>query len=144
MPEITIEQQNAGALGGASQGFSAKPVVLVDRDSSINRTILRRAWNGKFLSGNVAGDVKSKMTPFRLATNSGDYLGRVNYSCGGVNQVTNVRTGNRSHIGSIFQRCDGTDIPASTCNTKYVYDSSEFIKYKGLRARLRNYNDSKF
>jgi hypothetical protein len=57
--------------------------------------------------------------------------------------VNASKPGWKSHIGSIISQCDGTGVPASSCNVKYVPDSSDYIKYKKLQAQNRNYNDLK-
>ena len=44
----------------------------------------------------------------------------------------------------MFSNCDGTGIPPSTTNVKFVADSSEFSKYKKQVAITANYNDSSF
>ena len=63
--------------------------------------------------------------------------------CGGSNQVNASKPGWKGHIGSIISQCDGTGIPSSTCNVKFVPDSSDYIKFKKLRALNKNYNDMK-
>jgi hypothetical protein len=78
---------------------------------------------------------------FRVLNNAGDVLSRKNYSCGGSNMV-GTRPGMLNLIyggGQSKANCDGTNIPPSTCNVKYVYDSSDFIKYKKLRALNKGY-----
>jgi hypothetical protein len=37
--------------------------------------------------------------------------------------------------------CDNTGVPASACNVKYVYDSSDYIRYKKQSSFVKNYND---
>ena len=36
------------------------------------------------------------------------------------------------------------DVPASACNVKYVYDSSDYITYLKQNAVNKNYNDLKY
>jgi hypothetical protein len=80
---------------------------------------------------------------FRAVNNAGDPLSRKNYSCGGPNQLSSrpgipnvtTRDGPPSTSG-----CDG-NIPPSTCNVKYVYDSSDFIKFRKQVALRRTYDD---
>ena len=45
--------------------------------------------------------------------------------------------------GTIPQNCDTTGIPASSCNPKFVPDSSDYVRYKKQRATNLNYNDTK-
>ena len=35
-------------------------------------------------------------------------------------------------------------MPPSTCNTKFVYDSSDYIKFKKLQTDNRSYGDYSF
>jgi hypothetical protein len=106
------------------------------------RFTVREAWNTNpfVLSG------KTKIGTFRAVNNAGDLLSRKNYSCGGPNQVSNAANNwripyVRSRGGPSSSQCDGTGIPPSTCNVKYVYDSSNYIKFKRELAINRNYND---
>ena len=41
-------------------------------------------------------------------------------------------------------RADATGIPSATCNTKFVYDSSDYIRFRKQMAVNRNYNDAGF
>ena len=43
--------------------------------------------------------------------------------------------------GGQDQRCDGTGVQPSSCNVKYVYDSSDFIRFKKLQAKNRGYTN---
>jgi hypothetical protein len=46
-------------------------------------------------------------------------------------------------IGSQKNNCDNTGVPASSCNVKYVYDSSLYTRFLKEQAMNRNYNDLK-
>lgn len=131
-------------LGGGIQGIS--PVQTIDNyksgEDTIIRGILRRGWNTNFARGNVNG-YNRVTTPFRAVNNSGDFLGRVNYVCGGSNQVNADYPGWKSRIGSIISQCDNTGIPSSTCNVKFVADSSDYITFRRQQAVNYTYNDNK-
>jgi hypothetical protein len=84
-------------------------------------------------------------------------LSRENYSCGGSCQTFQSRPGLkglRTRFGSTSVSCTPSVIwsstqidpliPSSTCNVKYVYDSSDYIKFKKNQAQNRNYNDRSF
>lgn len=147
-------------------GTSPPHVILMTETSERARTreVLREGWNTQYACGssdeclfsphtknpvinqNTGKPQRPAGTPFRLVNNSGDYLARNNYSCGGSNQV-NSRTnlhGLKRLIGRVNSKCDGTGIAASTCNSKYVYDSSDYITFKKQQAKNRNYNDYTF
>ena len=131
-------------LGGGINGISGRQTINGYRnyDNVTTRTVLRRAWNTQFARGNVNG-YNRVITPFRAVNNSGDFLGRVNYICGGSNQVNATYPGWKSRIGSILSQCDGTNIPSSTCNVKFVADSSDYSRFKREQAQNYTYNDIK-
>ena len=99
------------------------------------RLSLRRTWgNTHIATGAAIGN-------FRLANNAGDPLSRVNFSSGGPNMVGSTNR-NKVHLSS--SRDGGQSgrphpIPASTTNGKYVYDSSNFIRFKRDQAVNRGY-----
>ena len=131
-------------LGGGIQGIS--PVQTIGNykssEDTIIRGVLRRGWNTNYARGNVNG-LNRITTPFRAVNNSGDFLGRVNYVCGGPNQINASRPGRKSIIGSIISQCDNTGVPSSTCNVKFVADSSDYIKFRRQIAVNVTYNDNK-
>jgi len=130
------------SLGGGIQGIAPK-ITGVSNNSELVRFSLRNAWNGS-LGGNTYKGKGIAISPFRAVNNAGDVLSRQNYSCGGSNQVNNIKPSLHPSIGGILSSCDGTGIEPSTCNVKYVYDSSDFINYRKLKAVNQNYNDSSF
>ena len=91
------------------------------------------------------------LTPFRRAMNAGDPYGKVNNPPSSSlrqkpsNQVNAPRAGIHGWQGlagsGIRTVADGS---AYTGNPKYVYDSSDYIRYKHLKAKNNNYNDSTF
>ena len=115
----------------------------------IMRFTLRNAWNGPAAKGTVNGK-KVAATPFRAVNNAGDLLNRVNYTSGGSNQVNTGRiklaaNGSARVLGgSIFAKVDGSGVPSSTTNVKYVYDGSDYTRFKKQQASNRNYNDTSF
>ena len=132
-------------LGGGFQGISPKQTINNYKDSGqvMTRRILTHSWNGAYASGTVNG-LSRVITPFRAVNNLGDFLARPNYICGGPNQVNADKPGMKGRIGSIISQCDSTGIPSSTCNVKFVPDSSDYITYKKQRAIGQTYNDLKF
>jgi len=131
-----------GRLAKSFQGISPIQTINNYKDSSnvMMRRVLTKSWNGPYASGKVNN--KSRViTPFRAVNNSGDFLARQNYVCGGPNQIQASRSFYQGSIGSIISKCDGTGIPSSTCNVKYVADSSDYTKFKKQRASVQNYND---
>ena len=133
------------ALGGGIQGKSPKQTITNYKGGAevLARKQVVKSWNTAYATG-LVNDKSRVTTPFRAVNNSGDYLGRVQYNCGGPNQTNASKPGFKSRIRNIFSNCDGTGIPPSTTNVKFVADSSEFSKYKKQVAITANYNDSSF
>lgn len=146
---VTIPITFGGAivLGGGIRGFMAPPTNDVDKsyaDYEQTRFTLRQGWNTKYPSELKAANRKRIITPFRAVTNSGDLLARKYYSCGGPCQSFQSRPGMfglTQRFGAIYSQCDGTGVPAASCNTKFVYDSSDYVTYLKQKAVNKNYND---
>ncbi len=116
-----------------------------DGDATSVRKILRVGWNNTNTSDSINNNGRI-LTPFRAVNNLGDYLGRVNYICGGPNQIQASRVGaNRGlMIQSAISVCDNTGVAAGSGNSKFVSDSSDYITFKRQQAVNRNYNDLSF
>lgn len=131
--------------GGAFNGISPKQTInnfKTNDDVRIRRTVVR-AWNTNYTNGTYNGKNRA-IGEFRAVNNLGDFLSRSHYNCGGLNPENAKRPGYARFIGSMFQNCDGSGVPPSTCNTKYIPDSSDYIKYRKQRAVNKTYNDSTF
>ena len=144
-------------LGGGFRGRMPQPLIDHDNSDRFARTrfLLRDAWNTSSTSG--SSYPKRIITPFRAVENAGDLLSRQNYSCGGTCQTYQSRpglNGLRQRFGSISDSCVADvfyssnqinpAVPASACNIKFVYDGSDYIKFKRNQAMNRNYNDRSF
>jgi hypothetical protein len=154
---VNNNPSNGLLLGGGFKGRMPQP--LVDHDNSDEfaqtRFTLREAWNTTSYSG--SSNKSRIVTPFRAVNNAGDLLSRQNYSCGGTCQTPQSRPGLKglkNHLGSTSNSCRADvfwsalqvnpSIPSSTCNGKFVYDGSDYIKFKKNQAVNRNYNDRSF
>jgi hypothetical protein len=133
-------------LGGRLQGISPKQTLLNHKDgeATSTRTVLRRAWNTRYARDDGINGYKRVITPFRAVNNLGDFLSRKNYICGGPNAINKTRSFYQGHISAVMSRCDNTGVPASSCNSKFVSDSSDYITFKKQQAINRNYNDKTF
>jgi len=144
-------------LGGGLPGLMPQSVVDHDNSDLFARTrfTLRDAWNTTSYSG--SSNPKRIITPFRAVNNAGDLLSRQNYSCGGTCQTPQSRpglNGLRQRFGSTSVSCQPSvlwssiqvdpGIPSSTCNVKFVYDGSDYTRFKKNQAVNRNYNDRSF
>jgi hypothetical protein len=142
MPSSNPSLGGAALGGGPYNGVMVKQTQSNQRssESSTDRRVLRNSWNNMNLWSQQNGYGRV-VTPFRAANNSGDYLSRINYSCGGPNPQNADKPGYGRLIGSVPNQCDATGIAASTCNPRFVADSSDYIRYRKLRAVNGTYND---
>jgi len=142
--ELTVNLTKTSNLGGPFRGYSGQQTLhnFQDSEGAMSRKVLRSSWNNSYAVGNVNGHSRV-ITPFRAVNNLGDYLGRIQYVCGGSNQVNADYPGWKGRIGSIISHCDGTGVPASVCNTRFVPDSSDYTTFKKQMAIVKNYNDLK-
>jgi len=143
-------------LGGGIRGRMPQPIVDHDNTDQFAQTrfTLRDAWNTTSYSG--SSNISRIVTPFRAVNNAGDLLSRQNYSVGGACQSFQSRPGlhglrqrfgaNQDTPSSVVWSAlqVNPSIPASTCNGKYVYDSSDYIRFKKNQAVNQNYNDLSF
>ena len=133
--------------GGGLRGFMPRNIQKVDKDAEEYENVrytLREAWNTSYPQQLRSSNLKLAQTPFRVVNNSGDLLSRPYYSCGGPCQTFQQRPGLfglKGHFGAIHSKCDGTNVPPATCNTKYVYDSSNYTTFLKQQANNKNYND---
>jgi len=128
--------------GGPYNGHSAKQTVLnyKDGEQALIRKQLRVAWNTQAATGTINGRARI-ITPFRAVNNSGDFLSRDNYVCGGSNPTHLPRGGIKHRFGSLLSQCDNSGVESASTNVKYVPDASDYIKYKKQNALNNNYND---
>lgn len=134
---------NTQTLGGPFNGHSPKQTIsnYKDGDQVLIRKQLRVAWNTSQATGTVQGK-KRIITPFRAVNNSGDFLSRQNYVCGGHNPSSIYRGGISRRFGSILSnQCDGSNIQSATTNVKFVPDSSDYVRFRKQSAMNKNYND---
>jgi hypothetical protein len=150
-------KSGAPLLGGGLRGIMPQPLVDHDNSDEFARTrfYLKDAWNTSSVSG--SSHPKRIIGPFRAVNNAGDILSRQDYSCGGTCQSYQSRpglSGLRGRFGSNSNSCSPSvlysanqinpGVPASTCNGKFVYDSSDYINFKKKQAINRNFNDRSF
>ena len=115
-----------------------KPITHKNGDQTNSRKILSKSWNQENVIGTI-NEKKRILTPFRAANNLGDFLIRKNYVCGGPNQINPGKTGTKTSIGSILSACDNSNVEGASCNPKFVSDSSDYVRFRKLRAMNKNY-----
>lgn len=153
--QYTTTYKNAGYPGVAPKliggGANTNSGSGMDGASSRERIrfTLRKAWNGQAATQVVNGH-KTNATPFRAVNNAGDLLSRQAYSSGGSNQVKTGIIRNGSILsanvlgGSVQSMPDSTGIPSASTNVRWVYDGSDYTRFKKQQAVNRNYNDYSF
>ena len=137
------------SLGKGIPGFI--PQRLVDTEVGYeeymnDRDIVVEGWNTNYRREKVSysGVPARAITPFRAVNNAGDLLSRKYYTCGGPCQTFQSRPGLfglKQRFGAVMLQCDGTGVEAAACNTKYVYDSSDYSRYLKQRAINQTYNN---
>ena len=140
-----MSSNNRSTLGGGIPGIAPKQTITNYKggDQVISRRVVVKSWNTPYATGTVNGRTRIT-TPFRAVNNSGDFLGRVEYTCGGPNPTNADKPGWKSRIRNMLSNCDGSGVPASSCNVKFVADSSDYSRFKKNRAINQLYNDSTF
>ena len=145
-------QPRGGLLGGGG-GSHGGSGMQGGQPRGMDRIWLRRAFNatGSFSGTNGNRYPVSRraewpsLTPFRRAFNAGDVSNVKNSAplaaFPGANQV-NGRTNSRVNTWSGGVHNNGAAHYSG--NPKHVYDSSDYIRFRKLQAKLRNYNDSSF
>lgn len=130
--------------GGPFNGYSPAQTInnYKTGEDALTRRVLRTAWNSRSIAGPING-YRRVITPFRAVNNSGDFLARKNYVCGGPAMESERRAGYRNIMRFAPQNCDMTGVGGSTCNPKFVADSSDYVRFKRESAVNRNYNDLK-
>lgn len=131
--------------GGGSKGGSG---MTGSSARGADRFIMREAFgNSRIIPGQTAPLIlaTAKTTPFRRAYNAGDIAGTVDNapspSLPGSNQV-NGRGVSMLNIKSGGAHNDGTALFSG--NPKFVYDGSDYVRYKKIKAMNKTYNDSSF
>ena len=147
-PQVTVSTQQGASsvapLGQASQ-------IPLNRNYVKNVFPASSVFGGHYvMTGSDLTDptqrVQWAQTPFRIAMNAGDLLSRQS-APGGSNQVkgavgpgqTRYTRGARPSQGGSVRPGDG-----ASGNQHWVYDSSDYIKYKKMSAVNKNYNDIGF
>lgn len=131
-------QPRWGLIGGGA-GVNGGSGMEGGSSRSTDRTILRKGVNNAYPPNSV-------ITPFRAAYNAGDLAGTINSNPSSVlpgsNQVTSSRIATQHHafFGGVHN--DGGALFSG--NPRYVYDSSDYIRFKKLTAENKTYNDSSF
>lgn len=149
------------------KGQCRQNLRFINQESSNprNRYRLRRAFGNRIIQHNNSSIVsnilptntaKFPITPFRATFNAGDTFGSVNKAPwnallhNGSNQInlpTHHGVGDGTHtikVNDPLNGIYGASASAYSGNPRFVYDGSDFTKFKKLQAINRNYNDLTF
>jgi hypothetical protein len=133
-------QPRGGLIGaGAGSRFSGTGMEGGGQ-REMERVTLRRVLN---FTRYPAGDPKV-ITPFRRYFNAGDTAGTTNSAPSPllgrpINQLSGSSMVSRIHAMQDGVSSQGQSFYSG--NQKYVYDSSNYVRFKKLQAVNRNYND---
>jgi len=130
-PKVTITTQQ-GNSNTAPLGFASE----IPRDRMILRKMFPASSNFK---NQPVLKTRWAQTPFRIAMNAGDLLSRKSEP-GGSNQVK----GAVGKYSSVYFSDSSHKGDGASGNSKYVYDSSVYTKYKRLAAKTATYDDVTF
>lgn len=158
------EQPRGGLIGGTC-GPNSGTGMEGGQKRGLNRKILRESFGNnsyKYKNSNIFPIVNKKLengvvtnwetglTPFRSAMNAGDIFIKLNSA---VDKDLYPRPSNQVRItsssingwkglaGGPMTRKDGS---AYSGNPKFVYDSTDYTRFKKLQAINKTYNDKSF
>ena len=149
-----INDTNPSKLGGGVPGAQN---ILIGNGSStgvegggersnirnqLRSSFGRSGWLKRAVNNN---NIPLVITPFRLAFNAGDINGTENEST--IPQLPSINQLNGESFSRLKARGDGVNNNGKSGysgNPKYVYDSSDYVRFKKLQANNRNYNDKSF
>jgi hypothetical protein len=148
----------SNSLGGGAPGSRPEAGyqnVQVGGSISLSRSILRRAFKSNDVKNGTTIISKANCGPFRASNNGGDVFSRFNLSCGATNQI-NRRSGqlgglrvsdgvNNGDCGTFVSvggnNVTPNDVKLASSNIRFVYDSSDYTRFKKMEARNKTYND---
>jgi hypothetical protein len=131
-----------GLTGGGSGGRFSGTGIEGGGQREIQRVILRRVLGFTNFPGQP-----QIITPFRRYFNAGDTAGSYNSDPSALLGPAPNQVGSSSIVSRLHARQDGTSNQGQafyTGNPKFVYDGSDYMRFKKLQAINRNYNDSSF
>lgn len=131
-----------GLLGGGAGGRNSGTGMEGGGEREMERVKLRRMAGNTCFPGNP-----QVITPFRRFFNAGDTAGSKNSATSSLLGRPINQLGSSSMVSRLHAPQDGLSNQGTafyTGNQKYVYDSSNYVRFKKLQAISRLYNDSSF
>jgi hypothetical protein len=134
-------QPLGGLLGGGSTGRTGSSGMEGGAQRGSARQVLRRVMGNTIFPG-----TPQVITPFRRYFNAGDTAGTFNSASSPLLGRPINQAGSSSLVSRLHAQAGGVQSGESffTGNQKYVYDGSDYVKFKKLSATNKTYNDSSF
>lgn len=135
-------QPKGGLLGGGAGSRGSGSGMEGGGERELERLTLRRMVGNTCYPGNP-----QIITPFRRFYNAGDTAGSINSATSSLLGRPIDQVGSSSIVSRLHAHHDGLNNKGEAFysgNPKYVYDSSNYVRFKKLQAINRNYNDSSF
>ena len=127
--------------GGAGGGRGATSGMEGGGNRGLERMFLRRVFGNRVFPNGA-----NNITPFRRYFNAGDTAGTVNSAPSPLLGTPINQISGNSMVSRLHANGGGTQVGQAfySGNPKYVYDSSNYIRFKKLSAENKNYNDASF
>lgn len=145
-------QPKSGLIGGGA-GPTGGTGMEGGGARGTDRFVLREAFGNQYLSNNpviqspawFVGNGLSKTTPFRAMMSAGDVNGTKNEQSSPVLPTSNqVRPTYIQNVKMLTNGVQNNGNSFYTGNPRYVYDGSDYVRYKKLRAVNKTYDDKSF
>jgi hypothetical protein len=139
-------QPKGGLVGGGSGGRFSGTGIEGGGQRELERVTLRRVLGFTLFPGQTQTS-QLPITPFRRYFNAGDTAGTVNSATSSLLGRPPNQVGASSMVSRLNANYGGVRNNGEaffTGNPKYVYDSSNYVRFKKLQAVNRNYNDSSY
>lgn len=137
----------ASILGGGIPGSQSKKIYDKNSESNYNRLFLRQSFGNSHLSDfigsplNIVRNRQSKTTPFRAIMAAGDVNGTVNSAPSSkLPQTNQISSSSTQSVRAGRRGINNNGNSYYSGNPKFVYDGSDYVKYKKLRALLSSYD----
>ena len=143
-PTDPCTQRSWTALGAGIKGVQTSQNIGTNERALVRNT-LRNAYNNVCNFKSLGLPNNGKTTPFRITTNSGDPNSTVNQNPSSNLPSHNMVNGIQGNLTINRAQVNGTTNNGGayyTGNPRYVYDSSNYIRYRKDIAIQKNYNDS--
>ena len=127
-----------GGAGGGRGGYSG---MEGGGERELQRLFLRRVFGNRVFPNNARN-----ITPFRRYFNAGDTAGTNNSAPSPLMGPPINQAISSSMVSRLHTNGGGTQTGSAfyTGNQKYVYDSSNYVRFKKLTATNKTYNDLSF